>query len=507
MTKGLKIDYGEKLGKTILFAKNHRHAEKILGVFNKQYPHLPGYAMVIDNQMTYAQSAIDQFSDPKKLPQIAISVDMLDTGIDVPEVLNLMFFKKVMSKAKFWQMIGRGTRLCPGLLDGRDKEKFYIFDLCGNFEFFRMNKGKATPTQLALQSAIFHLKAQIIFKLQDLAFQTRELIPFRQKLVEEMLAKVQELDRENFAVRQHLRYVEKFSNPDSYLALTFEDTLRLRDEVAPLLLPDQEEVSAVRFDALMYGIELAYLAGKQYARARKDLQKKVTAIAGVANIPEIRAQSELIEKILHSDYLDTAGVNEFEHIRQCLRNLMKYIPKSGTIYETNFTDDILSVEWREADLENDDLKNYKAKAEFYLRQHQDNAAVAKLRSNIPLTRQDVEELEKILWSEVGSRQDYEAECGQKPLGEFVREIVGMDMNAAKNAFAEYLSGVNLDSRQIYFVNQIVEYIVQNGIMKDLSVLQEPPFTDRGSIVEVFTDLSIWAKVRSVIDLINANAAA
>ena len=507
MTKGLKIDYGEKLGKTILFAKNHRHAEKILGVFNKQYPHLPGYAMVIDNQMTYAQSAIDQFSDPKKLPQIAISVDMLDTGIDVPEALNLMFFKKVMSKAKFWQMIGRGTRLCPGLLDSRDKEKFYIFDLCGNFEFFRMNKGKATPTQLALQSAIFHLKAQIIFKLQDLAFQTRELIPFRQKLVEEMLAKVQELDRENFAVRQHLRYVEKFSNPDSYLALTFEDTLRLRDEVAPLLLPDQEEVSAVRFDALMYGIELAYLAGKQYARARKDLQKKVTAIAGVANIPEIRAQSELIEKILHSDYLDTAGVNEFEHIRQCLRNLMKYIPKSGTIYETNFTDDILSVEWREADMENDDLKNYKAKAEFYLRQHQDNAAVAKLRSNIPLTRQDVEELEKILWSEVGSRQDYEAECGQKPLGEFVREIVGMDMNAAKNAFAEYLSGVNLDSRQIYFVNQIVEYIVQNGVMKDLSVLQEPPFTDRGSIVEVFTDLSIWAKVKSVIDLINANAAA
>lgn len=507
MTKGLKIDYGEKLGKTILFAKNHRHAEKILEVFNKQYPHLPGYAMVIDNQMTYAQSAIDQFSDPKKLPQIAISVDMLDTGIDVPEVLNLMFFKKVMSKAKFWQMIGRGTRLCPGLLDGRDKEKFYIFDLCGNFEFFRMNKGKATPTQLALQSAIFHLKAQIIFKLQDLAFQTRELIPFRQKLVEEMLAKVQELDRENFAVRQHLRYVEKFSNPDSYLALTFEDTLRLRDKVAPLLLPDQEEVSAVRFDALMYGIELAYLAGKQYARARKDLQKKVTAIAGVANIPEIRAQSELIEKILHSDYLDTAGVNEFEHIRQCLRNLMKYIPRSGTIYETNFTDDILSVGWREADLENDDLKNYKAKAEFYLRQHQDNAAVAKLRSNIPLTRQDVEELEKILWSEVGSRQDYEAECGQKPLGEFVREIVGMDMNAAKNAFAEYLSGVNLDSRQIYFVNQIVEYIVQNGVMKDLSVLQEPPFTDRGSIVEVFTDLSIWAKVRSVIDLINANAAA
>ena len=364
MTNGLKIEYGEKLGKTIVFAKNHRHAEKILEVFNKEYPHLPGYAKVIDNYMTYAQSAIDEFSDPKKLPQIAISVDMLDTGIDVPRVLNLMFFKKVMSKAKFWQMIGRGTRLCPGLLDGKDKGKFYIFDLCGNFEFFRMKKEKAGVNQMALQSAIFYLKAQIIYKLQDLAYQTEELIPFRQRLVEEMLAKVRELDRGNFAVRQHLRYVEKFSDPQGYLALTYEDTLDLKEEVAPLLLPDRDEASAVRFDALMYGIELAYLVGKKYARARKDLLKKVTAVAGVANIPEIRAQSALIEKILHTDYLENAGVNEFEHIRESLRDLMKYLPHSGAIYNTNFTDDILSVEWKEAELENDDLKNYKAKAEL-----------------------------------------------------------------------------------------------------------------------------------------------
>ena len=507
MEKGLKIDYGEKLGKTILFAKNHRHAEKILAVFNKEYPHLPGYAKVIDNYMTYAQSAIDEFSDPQKLPQIAISVDMLDTGIDVPEVLNLVFFKKVMSKAKFWQMIGRGTRLCPALVDGKDKDKFYIFDLCGNFDFFRMKKDKAVPGQMALQSAIFYLKAQIIYKLQDLAYQTADLIPFRQKLVEEMLAKVRELDRENFAVRQHLRYVDKFSDPNSYLALSYEDMLHLKEEVAPLLLPDQDEASAVRFDALLYGIELAYLIGKKYTRARKDLHKKVTAVASVSTIPEVRAQSELMEKILHTDYLDNAGINEFEHIRESLRDLMKYLPHDGKIYDTNFTDNFLSIEWKEAELENDDLKNYKAKAEFYIRQHQDNPAVAKLHSNIPLTEQDIAALEKVLWCDIGTQQDYEAEYGQKPLGEFVREIVGMDMNAAKNAFAEYLAGVNLDSRQIYFVNQIVEYIVKNGIMKDLSVLQEPPFTDQGSVVEIFTDLSIWAKVKTAIDHINANAAA
>ena len=507
MTNGLKIDYGEKLGKSIIFAKNHRHAEKIREVFYKEYPNLPGYAMVIDNYMTYAQSAIDEFSEPGKLPQIAISVDMLDTGIDVPEVLNLVFFKKVMSKAKFWQMIGRGTRLCPGLIDGRDKDKFYIFDLCGNFEFFRMRKGKTSVIQMALQSAIFYLKAQIIFKLQDLAYQTDELIPFRQRLVDEMLAKVQELDRDNFAVKQHLRYVEKFSDAKNYTAISYEDTLNLRDEVAPLLQPDEDEASAVRFDALMYGIELAYLVGKTYTRARKDLIKRVSGVASVANIPEIQAQSELIDKILHTDYLENAGINEFEHIRTCLRNLMKYIPSTIAIYDTDFTDDILSTEWHESELDNDDLKNYKAKAEFYIRQHQDNPAIAKLRSNIPLSSEDVDELEDILWSQLGSRQDYEAAIGKKPLGEFVREIVGLDMNAAKEAFSQYLNDTSLDSRQIYFVNQIVEYIVHNGMMKDLSVLQEPPFNDYGSITSVFTDLTLWQGIKSVIDKINHNAAA
>ena len=507
MSHGLRVDYGEKIGKTIIFAKNHNHAEKIYEVFGKEYPHLNGYAKVIDNRINYAQSAIDEFSDAQKLPQIAISVDMLDTGIDVPEVLNLVFFKKVMSKAKFWQMIGRGTRLCPGLLDGVDKEKFYIFDFCGNFEFFRMNKGKATANQMALQGAIFNLKAQMAFKLQDLAYQTPELTAFRQSLVDDMVRKVRELNKENFAVRQHLKYVELYANPDGYAALSYEDTLRMADELAPLITPDQDDPKAMRFDALMYGIELAYLAGKKYSRARKDLLRKVSSIAGVANIPEIMVQAKLIDQILHTSYLDSAGINEFEHIRESLRDLVKYIPNERATYDTNFDDEILSMEWNESELENDDLKNYKAKAEFYIRQHQDQAVIAKLKSNVPLTHDDVSALEQILWSEVGTKEDYEAGIGAKPLGEFVREIVGLDMNAAKAAFADYLNDANLDSRQIYFVNQIVEYIVHNGLMKDLSVLQEPPFTDKGSVVEVFTDLSVWAGIRKIIDQVNANAVA
>ena len=507
MTDGIKIDYGEKLGKTIIFAKNHTHAEKILEIFGKEYPHLPGYAKVIDNYINYAQSAIDEFSDPKKLPQIAISVDMLDTGIDVPEILNLVFFKPVFSKAKFWQMIGRGTRLCPQLLDGEDKSKFYIFDFCGNFEFFRMNQGKPTANQIALQGAIFNLKAQIAFKLQDLAYQQKELIEFRKTLVDDMVAKVQELNKEHFAVHQHLKYVELYSNPDNYVTLSLENTNDMREHLAPLITPDVDDAKALRFDALMYGIELAYLAGKSYGRARSDLFKKTRAIAKVANIPEIIAKSELIEKILHTDYVEKAGINEFEIIRKNLRDLIKYIPYEGHKYDTNFADDILSVDWKDAELENDDLQNYKAKAEFYVRNHLDHIAIYKLRSNKPLNSNDLADLEDILWKQVGTKQDYIAEYGEKPLGEFVREIVGMDMNAAKEAFAEFLNDTSLDSRQIYFVNQIVEYIVHNGLLKDLSVLQEAPFTDRGSVVDVFTDLSVWMRIRNTIELVNRNAVA
>lgn len=507
MTEGIKIDYGQKLGKTIIFAKNHDHAEKILEIFNKNYPHLNGFAQVIDNRINYAQTLIDEFSEPNKLPQIAISVDMIDTGIDVPEVLNLVFFKKVMSYAKFWQMIGRGTRLCPGLIDGEDKSKFYIFDFCGNFEFFRMSKGKPTANMIALQGAIFNLQFDIAYKLQALEYQVDRLIAYRNAMVKMMIGKVQELPRENFAVRQHLKYVDLYSVEENYQTLTYEDTLIVREELAPLILPNDDEASAVRFDALMYGIELAYLVGKKYGKARSDLFKHVSGIANVANIPEIKVQAELIDKILHTDYIDNCGINEFEEIRKKLRNLMKYIPHTKLRYDTNFEDNILDISWNESELENDDLKNYKAKAEYYIRKHQDNEAIKKLKSNIPLSHSDIVALQKILWSELGTKEEYEQEYGSKPLGELVREIVGLDMNAAKAAFSEYLESNNLDSRQIYFVNQIIEYIVYNGMMKDLSVLQESPFTDQGSVVEIFTDLNVWMEIRKVIKSINDNAIA
>ncbi len=506
MSNALHLDYGAKIGKTIIFAKNHEHAEKIFEVFNTHYPHLNGYAKVIDHYTTYAQSAIDEFSRADKLPQIAISVDMLDTGIDVPEVLNLVFFKKVFSKSKFWQMIGRGTRLCPALVNGEDKSKFYIFDFCENFEFFREHAGRASANPLHLQGGLFYLKAQLVYKLQDLEYQTEDLIPLRAALVDELLAKIAQLDKSNFAVRQHLRYVESYGKRKAWDALTYEDTLALKEHVAPLLLPDEDEIHALRFDALLYGLEVAFLCGDNYGRARGDLLKRVKAVSKVANIQAIQAQVPLMLEILHGDYLQHAGMNEWEHIRTNLRDLMKYTPRSGVRYDTNFADDLIGTIRREAELENDDLVNYKERVHRYIREHEELPVIAKLKGNIPLTSQDVLALEQMLWADLGTKEQYAKEFGEKPLGAFVRQIVGLSMNAAKSAFADLLNEKHLDSRQIHFVNMMIEYIVHNGMVDDLSVFMESPFSDYGNLSEIFNDTQIWRGIQQVIKQINANVA-
>ena len=508
MEKGIKIDFGSKIGKTIIFAKNKRHAEKIYEVFGEEYPHLKnGFCRTIDCSLNYAQKLIDEFSESNKNPQIMISVDMMDTGIDVPEVVNLVFFKKVMSKAKFWQMIGRGTRLCPGLLDGEDKKLFYIFDFCGNFEFFRMNgKGRDVLTTRSVQERIFNLKVQMIYKMQDIRFQTEEMTEFRSTLIQDTIDKIRELKRENFAVKLHLKYVDLYSDKESYAALTPLDLKQLEEEIAPLILPYEDEINAIRFDALMYAIELGYVAGQNYTRGFSELKAKLKAVSTVATIPEVKAQSDFISQIVNTSYLESAGLNEFELIRQKLRDLMKYIPHGiDRNWHTDFEENILNTEIHESNLENDDLQNYKMKVNYYIRQHMENAVIKKLHTNQPLTQEDIDVLEQILWSDLGTKEDYLKEYQDKPLGELVREIVGLDMNAAKEAFSQYLNDVQLDDRQIYFVNQIINYIVQNGMMKDFTVMQESPFTDKGELGDVFIDTTVWLGIMKAIKMINANA--
>lgn len=510
MEHGQRVEFGEKIGKTIIFAKNHNHAEKILEVWNKEYPDYPGhYARVIDNYTNYAQSLIDDFSDKNKMPQIAVSVDMLDTGIDVPEILNLVFFKKVLSRAKFWQMIGRGTRNCEKLIDGEDKQRFYIFDLCGNFEFFRVYaKGREAGTVTTLQERVFNTKVEMIYKLQEIAFQTDVLKAYRKELAQGLASQVCALPRDNFAVKQHLRTIDKYQSEDDFNTLTYENTLQIAEHIAPLVLPSGDDISAARFDMLIYQIELALLAGKSIKRAKNDVIRKASELSKYGNIPAIAEQQELIEQIIHNGFLERAGISDYEDVRRGLRDLIKFIPDDERVrYDTNFTDDILSMEWNESQLDNDDLVNYKKKVNYYILQHQDVPAIAKLKGNKPLTVEDVRSLEHILWNKLGTKEQYNAQYGKTPLGELVRSIVGLSQQAANEAFSRFLNDAGLDSQQMYFVRQVVNYIVKNGMMKDLSVMQDSPFTDQGSVSELFADVAMFMDLRAVIEEINKNAMA
>lgn len=403
-------------------------------------------------------------------------------------------------------MIGRGARLCPHLLDGKDKQEFYIFDFCDNFHFFRMGKGHEAGVQETLQSALFNLKMELTRKLQEEPYQTNDFKRYRKTLVDDLSKKVKELNRNNFAVKQHIAYVDKFSQIENYNNLTYEDIVNAQKELSPLILPDNDEPNALRFDALVYKMELAKMSQESYGRLKIDLCNKISKLSDLMTISQVKEKKDLIKEILQPEYVESTDVKDLEHIRQNIRDLIQYLPKKGTVYYTNFADTVLDSTIHDAELETDTLKNYKAKAEFYIKQHQSENLMVKIRDNEPLSSHDLKELESILWQKLGSKEEYQKEIGNKAPGEFVRSIIGLDMHAAKKAFNKYLDTVPLNKQQIYFINEIIEYIVKNGTLTDMHVLQESPFTNQGSISELFeSDITIWLKVKTAIDEINSNA--
>lgn len=507
MRLGLKVEDGSRIGKTIIFAKNHLHAEKILEVFNEQYPSYIGMCDVMDYQTKYVDDSIKRFKQPDSKVRIAVSVDMLDTGIDIPDILNLVFFKAVYSRSKFWQMIGRGTRLCPGLLDGKDKKEFYIFDFCGNFDFFRISpKGISVAEGDTIQGRIFSNKAHLAYELQALRFQTEPYASFRRQIVDDIKTKIDELNRENFNVRLHLRAVDRYSRMEVLNALTEDDVLTMQSELSCLVLPYDDDPEAVRFDALILAAERGLIDDSPKSKIFREIRRLAEAVSRQTTIPEVAAHIDTLRVVVKPGYLESTGLEDQERIRIDLRDIMKYIERQfRRPKDSNFIDEILSLEIHDSELEEDGLAGYRERAEFYIRKHSDEDVIKKLRTNEPLDDDDVSRLQTILWSEIGTREDYEAEFGSKPLGLFVREITGMDMNAAKQAFSRYIDESKLDGKQIYFVNQIIEYVVQNGAITDMRVLTQSPFTDRGSIPEIFQDLSLWNGIKSVIDDINENA--
>ena len=308
MENGLKIEGGDKLGKTIIFAKNSRHAEAIVKRFNAIYPEYGSHFIKqIDYSIKYVDTLIDDFSSKEKMPQIAVSVDMLDTGIDIPEILNLVFFKKVRSKSKFWQMIGRGTRLCKELLGaGEDKDKFLIFDFCNNFDFFRANpKGMEVGIAESLTEKIFNTKVEIVRALQEMKYQEEDYIEYRKNTVEELLQGVRNLNDASFRVKLHQKYVETYRTDESWQCLETKEVSELKEHIAPLITWLDEDELAKRFDYLIYTVDLAYLESKNASKPIKRIVKTAEELSKLGTIPQVMAQRYIIEKVQTDEFYQT----------------------------------------------------------------------------------------------------------------------------------------------------------------------------------------------------------
>ena len=496
MAEGHRVAGGDRIGKTIVFAKNQAHAEFIKQRFDVNYPEFAGrHARVITHSVTYAQTLIDDFSQKDKAPHIAISVDMLDTGIDVPEVVNLVFFKMVRAKSKFWQMIGRGTRLCRDLYGpGQDKKNFYVLDFCGNLEFFRQDLPTSEgSTQKSLSERLFETRLALVAALDQQASPDEDPAPghgeetergLRVDVARILQEVVAGMNVDNFLVRPARRWVETYSEWEPWRRLTPERAGDVARHLAglPSTHRDDDE-DAKRFDLIILRLQLAQLDGDAvlFERLRTQVRDIAAALLGQTAIPLVRAQEVLLDELAGDEWWVDVTLPMLEVARRRVRYLVRFVEKGRrAIVYSNFADEV--GESTVIDLPGitpgTNWDRFRDKARSYLREHQNHLALQRLRRNIQLTPEDLSALEQMLIdSGAGTESDVaRAREESHGLGLFVRSLVGLDREAATAAFDRYLSDNTLSSNQIDFIKLIVEHLTANGAV-EARRLYEPPFTD------------------------------
>lgn len=517
MERGIRVEGGDRLGKTIIFAQNKRHAEFVLERFNKLYPQYCGvFAQRVICDDTYAQTIIDTFKVPDKMPIIAVSVDMMDTGIDVPQCVNLVFFKKVRSKAKFWQMIGRGTRLCKGLtctdqIDGEytDKKRFLIFDYCGNFEYFRAHKeGYETKEAKSLTENIFGKQVKLAVMLQESTYAEDEYQEWRSELVGTCYAQVLELNTELIAVKLRMQSVEKFKRPGSFDFINEGDKGELLQQIAPIVRLDDTDEYAKRFDNFMYGLMISAMAQMpSFQYAQRQLRDIGTLLERKISIPQVKAKLTIIKEVNTDAFWEANNILLFEKVRKELRGLMQFLVEIGPVKNpiiTRLTDPIIG-EQEGVQLEPPyDFEDYRAKVDRYVNENGNTLAIYKLTHNIPLSVGDYRELERVLTSELGSKEDYAREFGNTPFGLLVRKIAKLDHDAAMAAFSQFINDQSLSQKQITFVHKIINHIEQNGYMESVTILTKPPFDKPLSFTKLF-DRKMQSEIMATINKVKDNA--
>lgn len=483
MTNGIKVAGGDRLGKTIIFAKNQRHADYIYERFIANYPHLDqgNFARVITHSVKYGQSLIDDFSNKDKAPHIAISVDMLDTGIDVPECVNLVFFKMVRSKTKFWQMLGRGTRLCPNLFGpGDDKTEFKVFDFCQNLEYFSQPLLPADGGNGAsLSEQIFTARLELIQAFDALGSHAHAAE--RADIADVLRIAIGSMNEGNFLVRPHLALVERFRSADAWTTVSVGDLASLAERVARLptqLEPEHED--SKRFDVLMLNTQLGVLRGQTYDRQRRTVVQIAGLLEDQQTIPAIAAELALIQEVQHDEWWVDVSYSMLEQVRRRLRALVPLIERSKkAIVYTNFNDSLGAATEIGlpgiGSIATAEFAQFRKKAEHFLKAHLAEAAVAKVRSGEPLTATDIADLQRILVAAgIGDTDTFEqASKKAGSFGLFIRSLVGLDRAAAKAAFTEFLDDKRYSRHQIQFVNLIIDELTVRGVVDAARVYESP----------------------------------
>ena len=496
MERGIMVNGGERIGKTIIFAQNKRHAEFILERFNKLYPQYHGtWASRVVCDDSYAQTVIDNFKEAEKTPYIVVSVDMMDTGIDVPACVNLVFFKKVRSKTKFWQMIGRGTRLCPELTctdliereEYTGKKRFLIFDYCGNFEYFRQVKHTTEgEVPISLSENIFRKCVRLVAAFQDASKFDGAYQPWRRELTELCQGRIAGLNTDLFHVRLALKHVEKFKKPEAFICLSELDQQELTEHIAPLVHFDEADAMALRFDNFIYGFILNVL--DESPLVKRDMARLVTTarlLEKKSSIPQVAAKLPLLRQISAPELWKDIDICKLEDIRRELRALIRFLDEGSKRKDiiTILTDPILDSTAGIPLPEEDPFESYKMKVNRYIEEHKNSLAIYNLTHNISLTRKDYEELERVFTQELGSKEDYVKTFGDTPFGLLIRKIAKLDHEAVLTAFSEFINDQSLNSRQIAFVQKVITHIEQNGYIEDISVLTKAPFDKPAKLLD------------------------
>lgn len=481
MENGLRVDGGQKVGKSIVFAYNHKHAELIVDTFRELYPQYgDNYCQLIDNYVKYANDLIVKFEEDEEF-RIAVSVDMLDTGIDVPSVLNLAFFKPVKSKIKFIQMIGRGTRLCPNLIDGKDKAYFLIFDYCGNFEYFDEHPdGTINSNGKSLSQRLFDVKLDILVELQKYEHQSNpEHKAYYDRLKPQLYNKIVGIKQNDsrIAVRDKMMYVDKYVDEDKWGALSLLEKKEIQIHLSRLVDNDlKQPKGALAFDYQMLMVELSVLANGNISSAGRNVNR-IRILSRVlldnASIPAIINKSDTLKTLLSTEFWEAPKIDSLEKYRKEIRDLIQFIPSKYPPVDVDTPDDIILVDYDGDGLI--DIRTYKEKVIDYLAEHTDNPTIKKIQNLIPIDASDLKELERILWHELGTVDEYKGSTDIENLAVFIRSIVGIEQTVINERFGEFLSGNILNAQQQEFVKAIIDYVRENGDIEAEDLIEKSPF--------------------------------